>query len=105
MLAGICIALAVIIVSNNLPPVASDPPLTETQTACEASGGHAKKEDPIAGPTVALADVADKRPRPAKGAPPISPPAPTLPRRADRDLLKGSCGTWFECEPISMEAR
>jgi len=110
MLAGICIALAVVIVSNNLPPVASDPPLTETQTACEPSGGHAKKVEPIAGPTVALADVADKqpqgdRPRPAKGAPPISPPAPTLPRRADRDLLKGSCGTWFECEPISMEAR
>jgi hypothetical protein len=86
--------------------------LMEARTACAAASGGPPKEE-VAEPTAALADVADeepraKEPRPiraAEPARPISRPAPTPPRGAALDTLKGSCGKWFNCEPISEEAK
>ena len=127
MLGGVSVALALVIMSNNRPPAANLLPPSESQERLEAvarrlleaqtssnaaSGGKPKEETPIAGPTVALADVTKEEPEglgprapSAEPARLVSRPAPTPPSGGDGDSLKGSCGEWFNCEPISEEGK
>jgi hypothetical protein len=112
MFGGVCAALVVAIMNNNraAPPAQSGSQekleavawrLMEAIAACKvASGGQPKVEDPITGPT-----VGEARANSAEPARPVSRLAPALPRGIDSDTLKGSCGTWFNCEPISEETR
>lgn len=107
MLGGVCAALAIFTLSNIRPPVVSAPlPPSESQdkleavasrlliealTACK-SGAQPKLEHPI-------------ETNSAEPDRPVLRPPPTLPRDIERDTLKGSCGTWFDCDPIFEESK
>jgi hypothetical protein len=107
LLGVVCAALAIFTLSNIRSPVvsASLAPsesqdkleavarrlLIEALTACKA-GAQPKVEDWI-------------ETNSAEPDRPVLRPPPTLPRGIDRDTLKGSCGTWFNCKPIFEESK
>jgi hypothetical protein len=72
----------------------------EAMAACKVASGQPKVEAPVVGPTVGKV-----RANSAEPARPVLRLAPALPRDIDGDSLKGSCGPWFNCDPISEEAK
>lgn len=94
-LGGVGIALALVIMSNQRPPVALAPPapserqevleevarlLSQARVPCERLPSNSAEPDR-----------------------PVAEPAPMRPRGDDGDTLKNSCGKWFNCDRIPEE--
>lgn len=92
MLGGVCVALAAVMMSESRLPVASAP---------SARSALSSRADELEG--AAHRFTAANLAEPARPAP---PPARTRPRIVARNTsLKGSCGKWFNCAPLSEEVR